>query len=176
MPRPCLAVAVGAGVYREHMTTTQQLSLVTLGVRDLGTSRRFYSEGLGWSPLLAVDEVVFYQVGKGLALGLFGLDDLGADIGHPATAGTPFTLACNVGSAAEVDEAMARAAKAGARVLKPAQRAAFGGYHGYFADPDGHRWEVCHNPGWSVAEDGTVSLTAVDPEDPADPADPASAE
>ncbi|MFE5209488.1 VOC family protein [Streptomyces sp. NPDC056600] len=146
------------------MTTQQQLSLVTLGVADLAVSRRFYSEGLGWSPLLDLDEVVFYQMGAGLALALFPLADLAADVGSPATAGTPFTLARNVESPAEVDEAMARAGAAGAEVLKPAQRAAFGGYHGYFADPDGHRWEICHNPGWSVAEDGTVSLTAVDPD------------
>ncbi|WP_448316890.1 VOC family protein [Streptomyces sp. CO7] len=146
------------------MTTQQQLSLVTLGVGDLAVSRRFYSEGLGWSPLLDLDEVVFYQAGAGLALALFPLADLAADVGSPATTGTPFTLARNVESPAEVDVAMERAGAAGAEVLKPAQRAAFGGYHGYFADPDGHRWEICHNPGWSVAEDGTVSVTAVDPD------------
>jgi catechol 2,3-dioxygenase-like lactoylglutathione lyase family enzyme len=145
------------------MTTHQQLSMVTLGVRELDTSRRFYTEGLGWEPLLDLDEVVFYQVGPGVALALFPLEDLSADVGHPAAPGTSFTLARNVDSPAEVDEAMARAGAAGAEILKPARRAAFGGYHGYFADPDGHRWEVCHNPGWSVAEDGTVSLTTVEP-------------
>ncbi|MEU4111335.1 VOC family protein [Streptomyces sp. NPDC027717] len=142
----------------------QQVSMVTLGVGDLAESRRFYSEGLGWTPLLDRDEIVFYQVGKGLALALFPLSDLAADTGSPATPGTPFTLAHNVGSPAEVDAAVARAREAGASVLKEPQRAAFGGYHAYFTDPDGHRWEVCHNPGWSVAEDGTVKLTAVDPE------------
>ncbi|MFC8490439.1 VOC family protein [Streptomyces sp. NPDC057235] len=139
----------------------QQLNLVTLGVEKLKASRQFYSRGLGWTPLLDLDEIVFYQIGKGLALALFPLADLGADTGHPATAGTPFTLAQNLDSPAEVDEAMQRARAAGATVLKEAQRAAFGGYHGYFADPDGYRWEVCHNPGWSVADDGTVTLTAV---------------
>lgn len=143
----------------------QQLNLLTLGVEDLEASRRFYSQGLGWTPLLDLDEIVFYQVGKGLALGLFPLADLGADTGHPATPGTPFTLAQNLGSPAEVDEAVRRARTAGATVLKEPQRAAFGGYHGYFADPDGHRWEVCHNPGWSVADDGRVTLTAVAPAD-----------
>ncbi|WP_330236053.1 VOC family protein [Streptomyces sp. NBC_00566] len=142
----------------------QQVSMVTLGVGDLAESRRFYSEGLGWTPLLDLDEIVFYQVGKGLTLALFPLSDLAADTGTPATPGTPFTLAHNVGSPAEVDAAVTRAREAGASVLKEPQRAAFGGYHAYFADPDGHRWEVCHNPGWSVAEDGTVKLTAVDPE------------
>ncbi|MET7611196.1 VOC family protein [Streptomyces seoulensis] len=142
----------------------QQLSMVTLGVEDLATSRRFYSEGLGWTPLLDLDEVVFYQVGKGVALALFPLADLAADTGAPATPGTPFTLARNLGSTDEVDAAVARAREAGANVLKEPQRAAFGGYHAYFTDPDGHRWEICHNPGWSVAEDGTVRLAAVDPE------------
>ncbi|MEU9576956.1 VOC family protein [Streptomyces chilikensis] len=146
----------------------QQLNLVTLGVEDLEASRQFYSHGLGWTPLLDLDEIVFYQIGKGLALALFPLADLGTDTGHPATAGTPFTLAQNLGSPAEVDVAVQRARAAGATVLKEPQRAAFGGYHGYFADPDGHRWEVCHNPGWSVADDGTVTLTAVEAADAED--------
>lgn len=143
----------------------QQLNLVTLGVEDLKVSRRFYSHGLGWTPLLDMKEIVFYQIGSGLALALFPLADLGTDTGHPATVGTPFTLAQNLDSPAEVDKAVQRARAAGATVLKEPQRAAFGGYHGYFADPDGHRWEVCHNPGWSVAADGTVTLTAVDAPD-----------
>ncbi|MGW3497365.1 VOC family protein [Streptomyces sp. NPDC001020] len=138
---------------------------MTLGVGDLKISRQFYSHGLGWTPLLDLDEIVFYQIGKGVALALFPLTDLGIDTGHPATAGTPFTLAQNLDSPAQVDEAVQRARRAGATVLKEPQRAAFGGYHGYFTDPDGHRWEVCHNPGWSVADDGTVTLTAVDAPD-----------
>lgn len=143
----------------------QQVNLVTLGVEDLKVSRRFYSHGLGWTPLLDMKEIVFYRIGSGLALALFPLADLGTDTGHPATAGTPFTLAQNLDSPAEVDKAVQRARAAGATVLKEPQRAAFGGYHGYFADPDGHRWEVCHNPGWSVADDGTVTLAAVDAPD-----------
>ncbi|RLV08553.1 glyoxalase [Streptomyces griseocarneus] len=143
----------------------QQVNLVTLGVEDLKTSRRFYSHGLGWTPLLDLDGIVFYQIGRGLALGLFPLADLGADTGHPATPGSPFTLAQNLDSPDDVDKAMQRARAAGATVLKEPQHAAFGGYHGYFADPDGHRWELCHNPGWSVADDGSVVLTAVEAPD-----------
>ncbi|MET9677767.1 VOC family protein [Streptomyces sp. NPDC006482] len=146
----------------------QRVNLVTLGVRDVKAGRQFYSHGLGWTPLLDLDEIVFYQIGKGLALALFPLAELGADSGHPATAGTPFTLAQNLNSPDEVDEVMQRARTAGAAVLKEPQRAAFGGYHGYFADLDGHRWEVCHNPGWSVADDGTVTLAAVDAQDAED--------
>ena|SRR5437868_1766059 len=147
---------------------SQQLNLVTLGVGDLKVSRQFYSKGLGWAPLLDLDEIVFYQVGSGLALALFPLAELGTDIGHLATFGTAFTLAQNLASPAEVDAAMRLARAAGATILKEPQRAAFGGYHGYFADPDGHRWEVCHNPGWSVADDGTVTLAAVEPSEAAD--------
>lgn len=79
----------------------------------------------------------------GWPLALFPLADLGTGTGHPATFGTPLPLAQNLSSPAEVDAAVQRARAAGARILKEPQRAAFGGYHGYFADPDGHRWEVC---------------------------------
>jgi catechol 2,3-dioxygenase-like lactoylglutathione lyase family enzyme len=103
-------------------------------------------------------EVVFYQVGHGLVLGLFGLDDLGTDAGVPATPGTSFSLASNVDSEAAVDAAVERARAAGATVLKEPQRASFGGYHAYIADPDGHRWEIAHNPGLTVAADGTVTF------------------
>jgi uncharacterized protein len=146
----------------------QQVNLVTLGVEELKVSRQFYSRGLGWTPLLDLDEIVFYQVGWGLALALFPLADLGADTGHAAAVGTSFALAQNLHSPAEVDVAIQRARAAGATILKEPQRAAFGGYHGYFADPDGHRWEVCHNPGWSVADDGTVTLMAVEAADAED--------
>lgn len=147
----------------------QQLNLVTLGVADLTTSRRFYSRGLGWTPLLDLDEVVFYQVGKGLVVALFPVSEMAADVGHPVTAGTAFTLAQNLASATAVDQMMGLAQAAGATILKEPQRWAFGGYQGYqgyFADPDGHRWEVSHNPGWSVADDGTVTLAAAPPPRP----------
>ena len=137
----------------------QQLLLVTLGVTDLAVSRRFYSDGLGWVPTLDVeDEVVFYQVGHGLLLGLFPLDELARDAGHPATMGTPFSLAQNFPSTDDVDRVFARARAAGATVLKEPQHAAFGGYHAYVADPDGHRWEIAWNPGLVVRDDGRVEF------------------
>jgi len=137
----------------------QRVDFVTLGVADLEATRRFYVDGLGWEPLLEVPgEVLFFQVAHGVVLGLYtGLaGDSGAPTGDPSAA--PVSLSHNVASDAEVAAAMQRAEAAGARVLKPAQRAAFGGFHGYVADPDGFRWEICHNPGWSVDADGTVRL------------------
>lgn len=136
-------------------------SIVTLGVADLAASRRFYSDGLGWDPVLDLDGVVFYPVGHGLLLSLFPLDALGADAGVPATPGTPFSLGWLVGSPGEVAAVLRRAEAAGAEVLKEAQPAFWGGHHGYFADPDGHRWEVAWNPGFSVADDGTPVLSEI---------------
>ena len=136
----------------------QALSFITLGVGDLDTSREFYSEGLGWKPTLALPEIVFYQVAPGAILSIFPLASLGTDTGETATPGTPFTLSQNVASEAAVDEATERARVAGARVIKEPRRADFGGYHSYVADPDGHRWEICHNPWWSVDADGTVRM------------------
>lgn len=134
----------------------QHLNLITLGVVDLDRARTFYSTGLGWTPVLDLDEVVFYQVGHGLVLGLFPLSELGADAGAEATRGTSFSLACNVDSEAAVDAAVERARSAGAAVLKEPQQASWGGYHAYVADPDGHRWEIAHNPGLTADPDGTV--------------------
>lgn len=134
-----------------------QLNVITLGVADLQRSRRFYRDGLGWTPLLEVDgEVVFFQVNHGLLLALFGLDDLGRDAGHAAIPGSPISLGQNLESPAAVDEAVARAVDAGATLLMPGKRAEWGGYNAYIADPDGHRWELVHNPGLRVADDGTV--------------------
>lgn len=137
----------------------QQVHFVTLGVTDLDAARRFYVDGLGWEPLLQVaGEVLFFQIAHGVVLGLYtGLaGDSGAPTGDAASA--PVSLSHNVGSDEEVVAAMKRAEAAGARVLKPAERAAFGGFHGYVADPEGFRWEICHNPGWSVDGDGIVRL------------------
>ncbi|WP_024286022.1 VOC family protein [Cellulomonas sp. KRMCY2] len=148
------------------------VSLITLGVPDVEQARQFYVEGLGWEPILDVPgQIVFLQVGHGLALSIFGAGELAKDVdptlvpdeaAGAAQGPRGVALAHNVGSAAEVDAVLADAARAGATIRKPAQRAEWGGYHGYFADPAGTLWEVAHNPGWSVDPDGTVRLGPVD--------------
>ena len=139
----------------------QHLHFVTLGVADLAAARRFYLDGLGWTPTLDLDEVCFVQVAPGVLLSLWGARDLADDVGlDPLDAqdGTGrFSLAHNVGSEVEVDELVARVQAVGGTVLKRPQKTQFG-YHAYIADPDGFRWEIAHNPGWSVDAEGTVHL------------------
>jgi catechol 2,3-dioxygenase-like lactoylglutathione lyase family enzyme len=137
----------------------QRLSLVTLAVGDLARARRFYEEGLGWTPGFAMDDIAFYQLPT-MILGLWSRRAMAADLGvAPEALGTgAIQLAHNVPERASVDAILARAVRAGARVLKPAHEAEWGGYTGLFADPDGHPWEVAWNPAWTLASDGTVRL------------------
>ena len=137
----------------------QRLSMVTLGVADLARARRFYEQGLGWKRANKHEEVVFYQAG-GMVLGLFGRDALAEDAKMPG-AGSGFAgiaLAYNTRERAEVDAVLAEVEAAGGRIVKPAQDAFWGGYSGYFADPDGHLWEVAWNPHWTLADDGSIRL------------------
>lgn len=136
----------------------ERVTLVTLGVADLERSRLFY-EAWGWRPAQALDGVVFFQM-AGAVLALFGRDDLAADQGR---AGVPLgtgamALAQNFATEAEVDRAYARALKAGGSALKPPEKVFWGGYSGYFADPDGHVWELAMNPFWPLADDGSLTL------------------
>ncbi|MET8122958.1 VOC family protein [Micromonospora sp. NPDC005291] len=136
----------------------QRISLVTLGVADVARAKAFY-EQLGWHGQ-EVEETVFFQAG-GLALVLWGRDKLADDAGidDPGTRGFGgITLAQNVRSRAEVDEVIATATKAGAEVTKPARETFYGGYAGYFADPDGHIWEIAWNPGFTLGPDGTLTV------------------
>lgn len=137
----------------------QRVSVITLGVADLARSRRFYEEGLGWIRTGEHDTVAFYQC-NGFILSLFGRDALIADGQMDASqVGTgAIVLAHNVRARDEVDAVMAEAQRAGARVLKPAQPTFWGGYAGYFADPDGHPWEVAWNEGWPIDAAGHVTL------------------
>lgn len=142
----------------------QRVSLITLGVADLPRSRRFYEEGLGWTASAASQEsIVFFQLG-GIGLALYGRAALAEDAGlpdrHDADGGGfgGITLAHNVRSKEEVDSLLALAERAGGRLLKPGQSVFWGGYSGYFADPDGHPWEVAWNPFAPLAEDGSIRL------------------
>ena len=137
----------------------QRLSLVTLGVANLARARRFYEEGLGWRRANDHPEVALYQAG-GMVLALWGREALADDAGLP-DAGSGFrgiALAYNTRERAEVDAVMDEAKAAGARIVKPAHDAFWGGYTGYFEDPDGHLWEVAWNPDWEVAADGSIRL------------------
>jgi catechol 2,3-dioxygenase-like lactoylglutathione lyase family enzyme len=136
----------------------QRLSLVTLGVTDLERSRAFY-EALGWKTGAApADDVVFFQSG-GMIVALWGRDQLAEDSGVTDSGGWGgVTLAHNVRSPAEVDAVIAEADAAGATIARPGGETFWGGYSGVFIDPDGHPWEVAHNPRWSIEEDGSVKL------------------
>jgi uncharacterized protein len=138
--------------------TPQRVTLITLGVADLAAARAFYAR-LGWQEHGAQEGVAFYQM-AGAVLGLFGLADLAKDQGRAgATLGTgAVTLAQNFASEAEVDEAFAAALAAGGTALKAPEKVFWGGYSGYWADPDGHVWEVAMNPFWPLAADGTLTL------------------
>ncbi len=138
----------------------QRLSLVSLGVADVAASTAFY-ERLGWTASSVSNEnITFFQLG-GIILGLYGRDALAEDANmEPTPAGgfSGVTLAHNARSKDEVDALLAKAEKAGARILKPAGDVFWGGYSGYFADPDGHAWEVAWNPYFPIDDDGAVHL------------------
>jgi predicted lactoylglutathione lyase len=136
----------------------QRVSLVTLGVRDLGRARRFY-EGLGWMTNAGPeDDVVFFQAG-GLIVALWGRERLAEDSTVSDTGGWGgVTLAHNVRSPAEVDAVIAEAEAAGGTIGRPGAETFWGGYSGVFLDPDGHPWEVAHNPHWTLAGDGSIRL------------------
>lgn len=128
----------------------QRISFVTLAVRDLDATRRFYVEGLGWTPEMWVPgEVLMFRAGPLLVLSLWDEAAFTAEVGAaPARDGVPpLTLAHNVATHAEVDSVLATARAAGADPVSDGQDRDWGGYTGYFADPDGFRWEVAWNPG-----------------------------
>lgn len=136
------------------------VSLITLGVTDVERSSRFY-EALGWERSGdSVPDVVSFLRGGASVLGLFGRDALAEDAGNSPLAGAPaaVSLATNVSAPDVVDALLDAAERAGAEVVKPGEATAWGGYSGYFTDPDGHLWEVAHNPGWDLLDDGRVTL------------------
>ena len=136
----------------------QRLSLVTLGVSDLARARAFY-EAMGWTTGAgADDDVVFFQAG-GMIVALWGRAQLGEDgvIGDPGGWGG-VTFAHNTRTPEDVDAIMTEAEAAGATIARPAGETFWGGYAGVFHDPDGHPWEIAHNPRWTIEDDGSVKL------------------
>jgi len=138
-----------------------RVSLMTLGVRDVNSSTRFY-QALGWplSPASVPGEVSFFNTQGGL-LALWGEQDLAADVNvdaGPRPAFRGVALAVNLESHELVDTFLRAAEAAGGSIVKPAQATEWGGYNGYFADPDGHLWEIAHNPDWPIGPDGRPQL------------------
>ncbi|MDQ4005245.1 MAG: VOC family protein [Actinomycetota bacterium] len=133
----------------------QRLTLVTLGVADHAAARAFY-ERLGWKPVLEVEETVFFQTGA-LVVSLWSRAKLAADSGVADEGGWGgVTLAHNVTSREEVDHVIDEARAAGATISREPQETTWGGYTGVFVDPDGHPWEVAHNPGFELRDDGSL--------------------
>jgi catechol 2,3-dioxygenase-like lactoylglutathione lyase family enzyme len=138
----------------------QRVSLITLGVSDLARARAFY-EALGWTTRAAPgDDVVFFQAG-GMVVALWDRASLAEDSGVEDSGGWGgLTLAHNVRSPAEVDAVIEEARAAGADIVREPAETFWGGYSAAFTDPDGHPWEVAHNPRWTIHEDGSAELPA----------------
>jgi uncharacterized protein len=137
-----------------------RITVITLGVSNLERSRAFYVEGLGWKASTSSNEHITFIDAGGVVLALYPREALAEDAKVNAD-GSGFggiTLAHNVAAKAEVDAALDAAVTAGAKLLKPAQEVFWGGYSGYFADPDGYAWEVAYNPHWKLDEEGRVML------------------
>mgnify|MGYP001348055781 CR=1 FL=1 len=136
----------------------QHVALITLPVADLEVAQDFYCGTLGWSPVFTAEEVMFFQM-NGLVLGLITRAALEKDMGHRSAPGKyPFTLAHTVNSRDEVDNIINQIRAAGATILKEPVETDWGGYSGYFTDPDNHCWEVAHNPFWQISEEGYITV------------------
>jgi predicted lactoylglutathione lyase len=136
----------------------QSISLITLGVSDYERAKSFYA-ALGWSPTLEIEETAFFQA-NGIVLVLWGREKLAADSGiaDDGARWSGIALAHNVAARAEVDALIEQARRSGATVTREPSETFYGGYAGVFRDPDGHAWEVAHNPGFALAPDGSITL------------------
>jgi catechol 2,3-dioxygenase-like lactoylglutathione lyase family enzyme len=153
--------SVLAGSRRFNVSVPARISIVTLGVDNVARSKAFY-EALGWEVEGTVgDEICWFRTADSY-LGLFDRESLARDAGlrsEPTAEFGGITLAINVESEAAVDAAFEAAQGAGARILKPAEGTDWGGYSGYFADPDGHPWEVAYNPSFPIGDDGHITIS-----------------
>ena len=142
------------------MSVSPNFTIVTLGVVDLERSVAFYRR-LGWEQRGDITAGITWFRTSGTWIGLFGYADLAADVGVTADPHATYrgiTLALSFGDEQAVDAALAHAVNAGAQLVKPAERAEWGGYSGYFADPDGHLWEAAFAPGFPVTDEGTIDI------------------
>jgi catechol 2,3-dioxygenase-like lactoylglutathione lyase family enzyme len=136
----------------------QQISVITLGIADLGRSRRFYCDGFGWKPVFENDEIVFYQM-NGLMLGTWLTSALAADMQVQGLVRPgAFALAHNVATRDDVQPTLDRLARFGGRILRQADEPPHGGVRGYVADPDDHAWEIAWNPAWPISPEGYVTF------------------
>lgn len=138
----------------------QRISMIALGVNDLQRARQFYETGLGWKASKSgKNQIIFFQLGE-IILSLYprGLLAEDANISKIGSGFGGITLAYNAHNKKEVEEILSQAQQAGAVILKPAQKVFWGGYSGYFADLDGHLWEVVWNPNWKIGQDGRLNL------------------
>ncbi|MBA3788013.1 MAG: VOC family protein [Actinobacteria bacterium] len=136
----------------------QRVSLITLGVADLDRARAFY-EALGWRTNSDPEQGIFFFQAGGMIVGLWDRAALAQDsVAEDRGGWAGITLAHNVRSPVEVDAVLAEAEAAGAELKRPGAPTDWGGYSGVFADPDGHTWEIAHNPGWQLADDGAIRL------------------
>jgi uncharacterized protein len=135
----------------------QRVTVITLGYRDYQRARDFYT-AMGWEVRWSDDDVIFFQAGP-MILSVWDREKLAGDSGVEDAGGWGgVTLGYNVSSPEEVDEVLAQAKAAGGTVPRPGGKTFWGGYSGIFVDPEGHPWEVAHNPNWTLHEDGSVSL------------------
>jgi predicted lactoylglutathione lyase len=144
----------------EAISMNTKPTLITLGVADFKKSVEFYESGLGWKKSgKSTDDMALFPFG-GIALSLYPRELLAedADVTPGGSGFAGITISINVESEKEADKLMAAAEKAGAKIIKPAQKVFWGGYSGYFADPDGHLWEVAYNPFWQLNADGSLEL------------------
>lgn len=136
----------------------QQISVITLGIIDLERSRRFYTEGFGWSPVFENNEIVFYQM-NGFVLGTWLKHALEQDLNlRDLRRPGAFSLAHNVARQEDVVPTIARLESAGGRIVRQASKPAHGGFRGHVADPDDHTWEIAWNPAWTIDARGFVSF------------------
>lgn len=138
----------------------QRLHIVTLATLELDAARKFYCDGLGWTPLVdEPGEILFFQVAPGLVLGLFDAEKFDQDLLRDRSTNgvSGVTLSHNVPNRDSVTTMLAALEAAGGTIVKPAQEGAFGGiFHGHIADPNGVIWEIAHNPGWRIDDAGAV--------------------